>query len=405
LNLVGNAIKFTKTGEVFVRMSCAANTPEAATLRIEVQDTGIGLPPEAIERLFSSFSQVDSSTTRRFGGTGLGLAISKQLAELMGGTMGVESEHGRGSTFWFTLVLQRCPGTENTVPAPDTLPLAGRRALVLDDHGTSRRVVAQLLSRWGVTAIEAHDTANALELLRRQPDGERYDFALLDFDLANADGKRLVRALRNQPATRQLPLVMLTSSHVRKQCTELDVDAFSRLIQKPVRHSALRRVLLELYQPAASTIRLEQAPVPPRLPHAQRASLILIAEDNVVNQAVARRIAEKLGHRADVVGNGREALEALARIDYDLVLMDGQMPELDGYEATIELRRRELSTGRHVPVVALTANAIEGERERCLAAGMDDYLSKPVTHRDLASKLERWLPSARTEPVAVAARR
>jgi signal transduction histidine kinase/DNA-binding response OmpR family regulator len=400
VNLVGNAIKFTENGEVLVRMSCAESTTDALTLRFEVHDTGIGMPADALSRLFQSFSQVDGSTTRRFGGTGLGLAISKQLVELMGGTVHVESMPGRGSTFWFTIVVQRSHATEHGPLANETSALAGKRALVVDDNETNRRILGRLLSRWGITVVEADGGERALAVLRSCVEEQRFDFALLDFQMPNMDGLQLARAIRDQTATRELPLVMLTSSLVQR--ADLEDCRVTAAFQKPVRHSALLRVLLGLYQPAAPAVREASAPAAALRPaHKQRAALILIAEDNATNQVLTQRMVEKLGHRAHVVGSGREALEALARIEYDLVLMDGQMPDMDGYAAAVELRRREQFTGRHVPVIALTANAIEGERERCLAVGMDDYLSKPVKHTDIAAKLERWLKCVAEETDAV----
>jgi signal transduction histidine kinase/CheY-like chemotaxis protein len=402
VNLVGNAIKFTTQGEVFVRMSRGDLSADMVTLRVDVLDTGIGMPPNAPTRLFCSFSQVDSSTTRRFGGTGLGLAISKQLAELMGGTVGVESELGRGSTFWFTVALQRCHASEGAAPDDATSSLAGKRALIVDDNDMNRRSLLQLLADWGMTPVEAHSAARALELLRPDAGGEPWDVALLDFPIPNGTALQLARMIRDQPSTRELPLVMLTSSLEREQRAEFEELGFAAVLHKPVRHSTLLRVLAGLQQPAAPLIRPVEPPsmAVPAAP-GRRSARILIAEDNVVNQALARRVVEKLGHHADVVGNGREALDALMRIGYDLVLMDGQMPELDGYEATVELRRREQSTGRHVPIVALTANAIEGERQRCLSVGMDDYLSKPVKPTDIARVLERWLPSTMPEPIDI----
>ena len=396
VNLVGNAIKFTDRGEVFVKISQSALSERTATLRLEIHDTGIGMPPDALSRLFHSFSQVDSSTTRRFGGTGLGLAISKQLVELMGGTVGVESELGRGSTFWFTVVLQSGGRTESCARDEETSALAGKHALVVDDNDTNRRFLARLLSRWGITVVEAHAADRALHVLHVER--RRCDFALLDFHMPNVDGLQLARAIRDEPATRELPLVLLTSSLGREQRSEVDTYRFEAVFQKPVRQSALLRVLLGLYRPPMQTICPSHPTTSAAQPsEARRSALILIAEDNATNQTLARRMIEKLGHRADVVGSGREALEALERIEYDLVLMDGQMPNMDGYAATLELRLREQATARHVPVIALTANAIEGERERCLSVGMDDYLSKPVKHVDLAAKLDRWLPRASQE--------
>jgi signal transduction histidine kinase/ligand-binding sensor domain-containing protein/DNA-binding response OmpR family regulator len=404
VNLVGNAIKFTASGEVLVEMSVGAQTPETVTLRVEVHDTGIGMPPDALSRLFESFTQVDGSTTRRFGGTGLGLAISKQLAGLMGGAVGAESQLGRGSAFWFTVVLQRSLSTERAAPVEEIDALAGRRALIVDDNDTNRRLLVKLLSRWGITVVEVHGAAEGLKLLAA-PDGLPFDLALVDFQMPHLDGLQLANAIRANPATRDLPIVLLSSAPIQER-TEVDRLQLTAVFQKPVRASALLRVLLGLYPSSVPASRTPPPPQPSQRPAPLHGSaLILIAEDNITNQTVARRLVEKLGHRADVVGNGREALEALARVEYDLVLMDGEMPEMDGYAATIELRRREQGTSRHVPVVALTANAIESDRERCLAVGMDDYLSKPVRHTELATMLTRWLTQTPQDAKTVGAHR
>ncbi len=394
INLTGNAIKFTDEGEVFVSLSAAEGKDGRCLLRIEVHDTGNGIPLEARERLFRSFSQVDSSASRRHAGTGLGLAISKQLAELMGGSIGVESEPGHGSTFWFTVSLGR--STSPKAESGDLGVPAGKRVLIADDNETNRRLLTKLLQRWKINTVEAVNGKTALEKLGEAVRaGAPFDAVILDYQMPEMNGLELVELMRADPALRETPLVLLSSAVTRDHREQMERYRIAASLQKPVRQATLFRVLKKLWAggeavTAEAAARHEAiASVDPT-----SAALILVAEDNVVNQMVAQRMLEKMGHRVDVVANGREALEVLARIHYDMVLMDCQMPEMDGFEATIELRRREGSL-QHTPVIALTANAVEGESERCLAAGMDAYLAKPVTPHQLATAIQRWLPHSK----------
>jgi len=394
LNLAGNAIKFTEQGEVFVKMSREPSTDGRLQLRIEVRDTGIGMTPEAASRLFQSFTQVDGSVTRRFGGTGLGLAISRQLVELMGGRIGVESTPGRGSTFWFTLTLAH--GARTTPPIPETPPaFPGRRVLIVDDHETNRLILTRILRQWQITAEEARDGNAALERLRlAASENKPFDLAILDFHMPGMDGLELASAVRADASLSALPLMLLSSALMRDNRTLIENNNFVSVSQKPIRKASLlrgiQRAWSEIPAPAPSAPQ-PAATAPSTAPAAPRKSArILIAEDNVVNQTLARRMVEKLGHHADVVADGRKALDALAAGTYDLVLMDCHMPELDGYAATTELRRRE-EPGTRVPVIALTANVVAGEREHCLSVGMDDYLSKPVKFAELAATIDRWL--------------
>ncbi len=393
LNLTGNAIKFTEHGEVFVKMSREPSTDGRLVLRVEVRDTGIGMTPEAAGRLFQSFTQVDGSVTRRFGGTGLGLAISRQLVELMGGRIGVESTPGRGSTFWFTLTLAN--GARATPPIPETPPaFPGRRVLIVDDHETNRLILTRILRQWQIAAEEARDGAAALERLRHAArENKPYDLAILDFHMPGMDGLELAAAVRADPALSALPLMLLSSALMRDHRTLIENNNFVSVSQKPIRKASLLRGIQRAWSetpPPAPAAPPAPAPQPPAPASPRKDARILIAEDNVVNQTLARRMVEKLGHTADVVANGRQALDALAASTYDLVLMDCHMPELDGYAATTELRRRE-DNGARVPVIALTANVVAGEREHCLSVGMDDYLSKPVKFAELAATIDRWL--------------
>jgi signal transduction histidine kinase/DNA-binding response OmpR family regulator/HPt (histidine-containing phosphotransfer) domain-containing protein len=390
LNLVGNAIKFTDHGEVGIHIGCASETEASAMLRVGVQDTGIGIPPERQAAVFESFTQADGSTTRRYGGTGLGLTITRQLVELMHGRIWLESEPEKGSTFWFELPFEK---HTNAVSGARALPyqLWGRRVLTVDDNATNRAIVENHLRAWGFRVEQAASAAAGLERLRAEHTTDPFALVVLDMQMPDMDGLQLARTIRADAALGPLPLVMLTSMPVRERAQELKDAGFSAWLTKPVRPLQLYNALLgTLTGPeAAAKTRVEpvvDAEALPALPPMR----VLVAEDNSVNQKVAVRILAKLGARADAVGNGLEALEALARVPYDVVLMDVQMPEMDGLEATRELRRVEAGTDRHTPVIAMTAHAMERDRERCLAAGMDDHLTKPIRPQTLAAALLCW---------------
>jgi CheY-like chemotaxis protein/HPt (histidine-containing phosphotransfer) domain-containing protein len=367
-----------------------------------VSDTAIGISEAAQDNLFQAFTQADGSTTRKYGGTGLGLAISKQLVELMGGEIGVMSELGKGSTFWFTARFEKQLSAHVSVQ-PKLMSLDNLRVLIVDDNATNRNILSHQLSSWGMTHEEADSGASALELLRRaQAQGVSYDLAILDLMMPEMDGFELAHTIKSDPAIAKVPLVLLTSYGQRGHGTTAREAGISAYLTKPVRQSQLFDCLTNVMsQTSAASVckTLEtHVSVKPNLitrhtlkeKTSMSNKLILIAEDNVVNQKVAIRQLQKLGYRADAVANGREAVEALERISYDLVLMDCQMPEMDGYEATAEIRRRE-ATERHTLIVAMTANALEGDRVKCLAAGMDDYVSKPVKPVELAAVLDKWL--------------
>jgi signal transduction histidine kinase/CheY-like chemotaxis protein/ligand-binding sensor domain-containing protein len=391
-NLVGNAVKFTEKGEVFVRLAAVPAEARRVRLRLEIHDTGIGLTTEAQARLFQSFSQADSSTTRRYGGTGLGLAISKQLMELMGGTIGVESQPGQGSTFWFELTLE--VGPPGAAKPDDSLAgIAGRRVLVVDDHETNRRILVHLLRRWGARPQVATSPSRALAQLRDAAHrGEAFELAILDYHMPEMTGVDLAAAIRADPDCAGTPLFLLSSAILQDERSRMEKLGVTVSFPKPVRSTSLLRALQKTWAPVAVAPGLAiPAAAPPPAP--VQSARILIVEDNVINQTLARRMVEKLGHSAQVVADGTEALQALARASFDLVLMDCQMPVLDGYEATAAVRRREKATGRHIPIVAMTANVAEGEREHCLQVGMDDYIPKPVKMSVLVAVLQRWLNS------------
>ncbi|MEA2626767.1 MAG: two-component system, sensor histidine kinase and response regulator, partial [Candidatus Binatota bacterium] len=379
VNLVSNALKFTQAGEVVVRARVACEDDRDVLVRIEVEDTGLGISPADQERLFTPFTQVDASTTRKFGGTGLGLSISKRLCEMMGGEIGVRSELGKGSTFWFTIRLGKSLAPE-VAPEPP-VELAGLRALVVDDNATNREILRLQLSGWGLEVDTAEGAAPALEMAVSAPAERPYALAILDYLMPGLDGIGLARAIRSQPKLARLPLILLTSAGQRGQAAKARSAGVFAYLLKPVRPSQLLACIKEVLsgerpaKPGAAplvtrhTLAEQQARARPR---------ILVAEDNVTNQKVAALILERLGYRVDIVANGREAVDAILRLPYDAVLMDCQMPEMDGFEATREIRRRE-DHGRRVPIIAVTARALQEDREHCLEAGMDDYVSKPVT--------------------------
>jgi PAS domain S-box-containing protein len=394
LNMAGNAIKFTPQGEVALRVGCEREGEQTAALRFEISDTGIGIPEDKLPLLFSAFTQVDGSTTRRFGGTGLGLAITKQLAELMGGQVGVTSRAGRGSTFWFTAVL------EKRQPDPAALDergdLAGSRVLVVDDNETNRLLLSTLLKSWGCRVEEACAADQALEALGKAASGgEPFDMAILDMLMPEVDGMALGRMIRNAPELRGTRLVMMTSLGERGQVGRLREIGFSGYLTKPVRRAHLRDCLLLVMgrSPQVGERGLKEVVTRHTVAESRKQRRrILLAEDNTTNQILALEVLKRLGYRADAVANGAEAVRAVESLPYDLVLMDCQMPEMDGFEATRRIRRlQSAAAGRGVPIIAMTAHALKGDRERCLEAGMNDYLSKPVEPEELARMLERWI--------------
>jgi len=395
VNLVGNAIKFTERGEVVIRLRLLEQDAKTVRLRVAVSDTGIGIAPADQAKIFESFTQADGSTTRRFGGTGLGLAISKRLVGLMGGELKIESAPGVGSTFWFTLALAHV----EAVLRPTGLPrvdLQNMRVLVVDDNATNREILHHQLSGWGLHETGVTSGAEALAALRQAAQaGTAYDLAILDWHMPEMDGLELARQIRADPVLNALRLLMLTSSGPSDGGPQAAAAGIDRYLPKPVRQVELHDALCRLAQPAAPatdpvTHRSALLGKPPRF-----GGRVLVAEDNPVNQEVALAMLENLGCQVVVVGDGREALDALVREPFDLVLMDCQMPVLDGFSATAAWRQRESAAdSQRVPIIALTADVIKGVRERCWAAGMDDYLSKPFEQAQLVAVLDHWLPAA-----------
>ena len=397
-NLTGNAVKFTHQGEVAVRVSgvlndgCEMQNGECL-LRFSVRDTGIGIPPEKLDQLFDKFTQADASTTRQYGGTGLGLAISKQLVALMGGEIGVESVPGQGSEFWFTarFGLQTDAIREKTPPAE----LSGVRVLITDDNATSREILTTRLTSWGMRPEEAPDGPSGLgALYRALGEHDPFRLAVVDMQMPGMDGETLGRVVKADAKLAETRLVMLTSLGTRGDARRLQEIGFAGYAVKPVRQEELKGVLAQALtfgtEGAIPSIATRHTAREAVFDFTPRKARILLAEDNITNQQVAQGILKKLGLSADAVANGREALEALKTLPYDLVLMDVQMPEMDGLEATRRIRSQE--TGRRLPIIAMTANAMQGDREKCLQAGMNDYVTKPVSPRALAEALEKWLP-------------
>jgi signal transduction histidine kinase/CheY-like chemotaxis protein/HPt (histidine-containing phosphotransfer) domain-containing protein len=399
-NLGGNAIKFTESGEVVVsvtREAAGAHVdPERPLLRFAVTDTGIGIPETAHAALFQAFSQADMSTTRKYGGTGLGLSISKQLVELMGGDIGVQSSVGAGSTFWFTARFEASTAVlADDGPLPE---LAGRRILIVDDNATNRRILEYQVASWGMVPTSAPGGPEALRAFAVAVEsGAPFDLAILDLHMPDMDGLELAAAINADPPIASTPLVMLTSLGQRGHAAAARAAGVAGYLTKPVRQAHLKRCLATVLAPDTPSFDVigERRPLVTRhtmieaRSHAQ--ARILLAEDNLVNQRIAVKLLEKMGCRVDVVDNGRHALEALETTGYDLVLMDCQMPEMDGFEATRALRARE-GMGHHTPIIAMTANAMAGDRERCLDAGMDGYLTKPVRTDELTATVSQWLP-------------
>jgi PAS domain S-box-containing protein len=423
LNLVGNAVKFTDRGDVVIKATLDGYTDSGARVRFTVADSGIGLSDVARKRLFQPFVQADGSTTRKYGGTGLGLVICKKLAELMGGNIGVESAEGQGSTFWFTACFGQASSEANTL-LPD---LEGVRVLVVDGSQMSRDSLRRMLEASGMRTEEASTGAAAMDVLARAAETRPFDAVVTEFALPDMDGLKLGRTLRQDPSVGNTPIVMLTASDQRGQGETAVQMGFVAYLTKPAKRTLIfdalaRAVSRRVSQPrreevyavdhSARTSQLHQVAAG-RAPEAEpesaavdrhaagepapatRKALILVVEDNPNNQLMAMRQLEKLGHAVHIVSNGVQAVKALSYNThrYDLVFMDCQMPEMDGFAATREIRNSEVSSGRHVPIIAMTANAMSGDRDSCIAAGMDDYIAKPISRHVLSEALARWLPA------------
>jgi len=387
INLLNNAIKFTDKGDVLLTVKVEQQEQNIFTLHFTVHDTGIGLDTKGMTRLFQSFSQVDSSTTRRFGGTGLGLVISKRLSEIMGGAMWAESDGlGNGSTFHFTIHAESVPAklAQHLTASPEQLQ--DKRVLVVDDNANNRLILVKQMQAWHMLPLAVESGADALRLIDQ---GEKFDLAILDMHMPEMDGAQLAAEIRNRPGTKQLPLVLLTSLGGREPGWS---DLFVTSLTKPIKSSQLYNVLVGLFvkdAPSKQTLPsrvTSESMYDPNLGQL-RPLHVLLAEDNAVNQKLALRMLERFGYRADVAANGIEVIEALNRQAYDVVFMDVVMPEMDGLESTMQIRQ-QFSADHQPCIVAMTANAMQGDREACLAAGMDNYISKPIEVKELRAALE-----------------
>jgi len=411
LNLLGNAIKFTDEGQITVSVVLVKEAVHNKfELRLEVQDTGIGLSDSSQLTLFQPFTQAEGSTTRRYGGTGLGLAISKRLVEAMGGKIGVESEEGRGSTFWFTAQFERgqTSDSQENMSIPD---LENLYVLLVDDNDTHREILTRYLASWGMRSGEAASGEQALILLRAAlAAGDPYQVAILDLMMPEMDGFNLSLAIQHDKDLAQIRRIMLTAYDEHGQAEQASEAGFSAYLVKPVRQSTLLNTLMQVITSSLPQVEIKNDLRPsldPETPATEKprvAPLILLAEDNSANQKLAQIQLKKLGYRVEAVGTGRQVVEAVLQTNqrYALILMDCQMPEVDGFAATRIIRKSELATGRNIPIIAMTANAMQGDRETCLASGMDDYISKPIRLDELRRVIERWIklePAASTDDI------
>jgi len=412
-NLIGNAVKFTERGEVIVSVSKTSETANDALLRFEITDTGIGISKASQRRLFHAFMQADGSTTRKYGGTGLGLAISRQLIELMGGEIGIDSTPGEGSTFWFTARFEKQLGPAVT-PEKISASLIGVQVLIVDDNTTNRKILVHQTTSWGMIATQAESAERALELLHVAfAQGKPFDIAILDLMMPGMNGFKLAEAIKADPDIAPVALVLLPSYGRRGHGEAARQVGIAAYLQKPVRqselHSCLTAVMAQLVsgdlikaQDLVTRYSLKETEARQKLKPALSGIRILVAEDNAVNQKVALGQLRSLGYRAEAVPNGKVVLKLMAKEHFDVILMDCQMPLMNGFETTEEIRRREstqqtngpapleTSNTRRTTIIAMTAAALEGDREKCLAAGMDDYLSKPIKSDELRLKLEQW---------------
>ena len=407
-NLVGNAIKFTGHGEIVVDVSLDGNpeksTEEAGTtpfiVRIAVRDTGIGISQDVLPRLFKAFSQADGSTTRKYGGTGLGLAISRQLVELMKGEIGVKTCVGQGTTFSFILPLLATTNLQLNQPQ-EYSGLSGLKLLIVEDNDTNRNILQNYALSWGMSVDAASSSLSALDLLRKSTDTHQpYDLAVIEMKMTGLSGFELSQRIKADPILARIPLVILTSTLFRGEAAETKKTGLVSYLIKPIRKTDLYQCLLNALVSNSGLLAIDEKPDAPRITSTSLAARILLAEDNPVNQEVAEAMLQGFGCLVDIAHNGQEALQAVELKPYDLVLMDCMMPEMDGYAATVEIRRRQ-SVGQlpHFPIIALTANAVEGDREKCLIAGMDDYMAKPLRAESLLCMIKSWVKGAATMTV------
>ena len=399
-NLVGNAIKFTEKGYVLINVECLSHTANEAILRLSVEDTGIGIPEDKLKYIFEKFAQTDASTTRKYGGTGLGLAISKQLVELMGGKIGLISSPGRGSTFWFTLpLLLDTKSLEDSLPQ---LNLEGVRVLIVDDNEVNCRVLTEQISSWGMKSNSCATGEEALKVLRAAPSNMTpYQMAILDYRLPDMTGETLGKAIKENPSLEKTLLIMLTSMGRRGDAKRMTEIGFSAYLVKPVSPSQLLDTLTTVWgtwMAGISTALItrhtlaesrEANKIPLQKMEKSKHVHVLVAEDNMINQKLARRMLEILGCEVNVAANGSEAFILFKKSNYDLIFMDCQMPEMDGYEATSKIRLYE-NPSKHTPIIAMTAHTMQGDKEKCLNSGMDDYIAKPIRKENFSEMIRKW---------------
>jgi len=396
-NLAGNAIKFTEKGEVAVHVERVSQTQNEMELRFSVCDTGIGIPADKIDVLFTKFTQVDASTTRKYGGTGLGLAISKQLSEMMGGQIGVQSKEGEGSTFWFTVRLGLQPNQNQSHSNPQAI--CGKRILVVDDNATNRKILRTQLSSWGAQVTEASSGSTTLKMLEEAYESQKpVEIVITDMQMPDMDGIMLGRAIRQDSRYRDIHLLMMTSLGQSNNKKDLAAIGFSDCLTKPIRHKDLLFRLTNLLNHTEISLLGLKQPMDLKPLIFSDKIRILLAEDNITNQQVALGMLKKLNLHADAVANGAEAIKSLELIDYDLILMDVQMPEMDGLEATRKIRNSDAAVRNpKIPIIAMTAHAMQGDRELCLKAGMDDYISKPIKPKALLEAVRNQLYKSSSE--------
>ena len=415
VNLIGNALKFTEKGEIVLRVENAGQKEEGgrmqdAGLLFSVSDTGIGIPHDKLDMIFESFAQADSSTTRKYGGTGLGLSISKRLVEMMGGRIWVESEVGRGSTFRFTVTLgvQECPHEHKKHSMPPAFDIKGVKAIIIDDNATNRLILKNMLSGWGAVITEADDGVKGLSEIKNAVNAnDPFKLVLLDCRMPGMDGFCVAEQIKNDPGKIGMTIMMLTSDNRTgdtARCLDLGITGY---LVKPVKRASLKDAIANIMssqKDASKNVTVVECDISagaqPQTLEIHRPLHILLAEDNEINQKLAVRILEKRGHTVVIAENGRKALETLERERFDLVLTDVQMPEMDGLELTERIRAKEMETGGHIPVIAMTAMAIIGDKERCLEAGMDSYVSKPIKQDELFETIRHhvFLPEAKKAP-------
>ncbi len=384
-NLVSNAVKYTEDGEIIVSVTCESKTEDTADLEFSVSDTGIGIDEEILPHLFDAFTQADGSTTRKFGGTGLGLAICKSLVELMGGTIRAESEKGTGSRFAFSLTLKRQlkeKEVQRVVPGK----LSGMKALVIDDNLAARTVLKDILESFSFSTDTADSGESGIELLHSERSGgEGYGLILLDWKMPGLNGLETAELIKKDPELQSIPIILMTAYNVDRSLQDEHRDIIDAMLIKPIKPSSLFDTIVRLSSGEEEGIITKQS----LAMDAVEGRVVLLAEDNVINQKVVTAIMKEAGVKVEIAENGREAVEAVKRKVYDAVLMDVQMPEMDGYEASRQIRNTEGL--EYLPIIAMTANAMKGDKEKCLAAGMNDYIAKPIEIDQLFTTLKRWI--------------